>query len=157
MAVYGYCVPKLLMFITYTPELTNPTCRPCKKSWGMATFDQNNDTTVLERQSHLLVKPIAPRGGDLIERETMEISLSPEVEPNLEIDEDVIEEMAKEADGVEALVQPDQEERESILLCGWSKMSAQRPRWHASLSEEILDEVRNPLPKQMYPPSPSEP
>lgn len=51
----------------------------------------------------------------------MEIPLPSKAELNLEVDEDIIEEVAREADGVEAPSQPDQVKRGSAPLRGSAK------------------------------------
>lgn len=123
----------------------------------MTTSDQNNDTTVPKRQSQPPAEPTTPKGVDPIERENVEIPLPPSDTPNLEIEEDVIEEVAREADVVEVPVRLNHEEKGSVPPRGRSMTPPMRPRRQAELSEKMFHEVRNPLPEQIYPASPSKP
>lgn len=87
----------------------------------------------------------------------MEIFLPPSAELNLEGDEEIIEEVPKEADGIEAPMQSEQEERGSTPPHGRSKTPASRLRQPTFSSDETFVEVRNPFQEQIYPPSPSKP
>lgn len=87
----------------------------------------------------------------------MEILLPPGAELNLEVDEEIIEKVAHEADGAEAPSQLDQEERGSILPRTRAKAPVQRLICQALSSEETFDVMRNLYLEQMYPGSPLEP
>lgn len=112
----------------------------------MASLGSNTKSTIPNRQPNQPVEPTTTRGDNRIKREP---ALSPtllENEAELEVDEEFVNVVAREAP-----IQDDALEKRGSAPRARTKVPANRWRGLASSSEDTYDEGGNPYTQRMYP------
>lgn len=91
------------------------------------------------------MEPTTSKGVNPNETKPVEHPLPPSAELDLEVDDDIIVEVAREVNGVKAPIHVEPQKRRFVPHRNRSKMLALRPRHPISSSNETFGEVSNSL------------